>query len=62
MSDESTVPREALGEKVELAWSLPVHRGALLGLNTNLGLTGRTQYIYVNAMDSWAPQTGMKVD
>ena len=62
MSDESTVPRVAPGEKAELAWSLPVHRSALLRLNTDSGLTGRTQYIYVNAMDSWASQAGMKVD
>ena len=62
MSDESAVPREAIGEKAELAWSFPVHRSALLGLNTDSGLIGRTQYIYVNAMDSWAPWAEMKVD
>ena len=62
ISDESAVPREAIGEKAELAWSFPVHRSALLSLNTDSRLTGRTQYIYVNAMDSWAPWAGMKVD
>lgn len=62
MSEKNAVHREAHREIVELTWSLQAQRNGLLGLNSDPRNTGRTQGVYVNVMDPWAPGAGVKVD